>query len=107
VSTRPENPTEPRYSEADVAAMRERWEQYERDRGFSAAIGRLEGQFATFPAAMEMVARKVSLEVLAEQGRQRWSRADQLFRWLQIAVAALVAYLALFGVSHPLIKLSP
>lgn len=87
--------------------MRLRWEAGEKERSIISTINTLAGRFDALPSQMEVIARKVVSEILAEQARNReanmakvFTRTDQVAQLIQAVTAAGVLWLAWKSV-HP------
>lgn len=83
------------YSEADVAEMRSRWEQAEKDRRFETQLAQLSGQFLALPEMMRAIAREVVVDVLGQQRQDRNKEFDRRTGWANTAAALVQAIMAL------------
>lgn len=107
---------EPRYSENDVAEMRQRWEQVEKERRIEGQLAELTGQIKSLPELIRSIAHSEALNVVAESARlkeeararagtRRWTNVERIQIFVGAIATCGVVYLALFGVSHPLVHI--
>ncbi len=97
------------YSEADVAIMRERWEQTSKDQQYQQQLAQLTGELRAFstslPHQVEGIARRVVLEVLNEQrerlGQQAVTGLNLASQVTQAMTAVGVLFLALKAAGFP------
>lgn len=67
------------YSEADVAEMRMRWEQSEKERSFNNQLASLSGKMDSLPSQIREIARNVFMEMQIQQATTRAQQADRSF----------------------------
>ncbi len=95
------------YTEADLAEKQREWERGRVLGDLVQHVSQIQGQLSVMPGAMEIVARKVVTEVMAEQRAQNtehraataarhWAQAPVVIQFAQLVVPVLaiaIAYL--------------
>jgi hypothetical protein len=93
------------YSEADVADMRERWQQAAAEQGFTRQLAELSGLVTAMPEQMRSIARSVALEVVLEQRKNdrsiRWERWPIIITLSLNSIGLLIEAAVLVSRSHP------
>ncbi len=82
---------DPVYSEADVAEMRMRWEQADKDRRVETQLATLVGQYAALPDLIRSIARETVISVLAEKRQQTFSVVDKGYLALMALATLFIA----------------
>ena len=98
----PENRT---YTEADVRELRKEWEAVRDQQDLVKQMAKFEGLLAALPVQMEAIARRVVVEVLAEQrvkaAERTWSRAPVFAQVAQLLIALTLGVAGYFvGKGH-------
>lgn len=89
---RGEPSTEPIYSEADLADIREKWEQAAKERELANQLVALNTRMDGIPALIEQTARRIIVEITAQQKQEADARRRSTFRFVA-AVAAVIVVL--------------
>jgi hypothetical protein len=101
-SPTPRPSVDPVYSEAEVAEMRQQWEQAAKEREFATQLATLTGTVNSLPDQMRAIAKAVALEVIqgqrTELDQRHWSQRPIIINLALLGFGQLLALAGLVWV---------